>query len=455
MFVNIPRKKFSILSQLFFVLGTLVVLLLGSIIYSYYISQKLSRQNALAERTASVVAQLDLLEKRLDNCVLRVQAFAESDKTHFLFEYEKDRDKIYEDLEVLAGISGDDVPVGEQIPQLRNLLKSRFNLLEKAIRIYRGEEADKKGQEERRKQATQVRTKINDIITELKNITQAALDEQKQEARSQLLLNRLVNQIMIVLGGVLAGMLAIVALKDIREREKTEQQLRLLNNQKSQFFSIISHDLRGPTRNTTLLLEMMDDSTYVSSPEESKKMAGLALESARQTQKLVEDLLAWGRLQMDQVNIQTTRFRPHEVAENVCRALQPAAVLKGISLENHIPADLLIQADSNMVETVIRNLVSNAIKFTPQSGKVRIIAQPRGAFVELTVEDSGVGMSPEVVAKIFSFHTKHSTKGTAGEPGTGLGLALCREFVERNGGAIGVESQPGQGSRFNVRLPAA
>jgi signal transduction histidine kinase len=199
---------------------------------------------------------------------------------------------------------------------------------------------------------------------------------------------------------------------------------------------------------------MMDNPIYTSSPEESKKMAGLALSSARQTQKLVEDLLTWGRLQMNEVGVRTGPLQPFTLAEKVCKALESTAMLKKIALENSIAPELWVQADSHMVETVIRNLVSNAIKFTPEGGKVQLRALKSGDFIELSIEDSGVGMPREAMKKIFAFHTKHSTKGTSGETGTGLGLAVCREFVERNGGSIYVESKVGKGSKFNVRLPA-
>jgi signal transduction histidine kinase len=250
-------------------------------------------------------------------------------------------------------------------------------------------------------------------------------------------------------------MIAVVVRKDLLEKAKAEEQLRMLNNQKSQFFSIISHDLRGPTRNTVMLLEMMDNPVYASDPQESAKMASMAKESARQTQKLVEDLLTWGRLQMNEVGIRTGPLQPFELCEKVCKALQPAALLKNITLENNTPRGLWVQADTNMVETVIRNLISNAIKFTPASGKVQLIAHKYGDFIELSVVDSGVGIAQEAIKKIFAFHTKHSTRGTAGETGSGLGLAVCREFVERNGGTINVESKVGKGTKFNVRLPVA
>jgi signal transduction histidine kinase len=329
----------------------------------------------------------------------------------------------------------------------------RFQLLDKAIDIHQGELEDKEGLDKRKVQANQLKNRIRETSGQLKAMLEASVGEQKRDSRRMLADNKRATQSAGVLGCVLAGLIAALVYRDVREREKTENALRQLNNQKSQFFSIISHDLRGPTRNTRLLLEMMDDPAYTAGPEEAAKMAALALQSARQTELLVEDLLTWGRLQMEQVGIRTTRFRPYESAGKVCGPLQAAAALKHISLENNIPRDLVIQADADMVETVLRNLLSNAIKFTPEAGKVRIEARRRGEFVELAVEDNGVGMVPEVLDKIFSAHVKHTTKGTAGEPGTGLGLAVCREFVERNGGTIGVESQPGQGSKFNVRLP--
>jgi signal transduction histidine kinase len=378
-----------------------------------------------------------------------------SDRVTFLRNYEASRTITWQHLQSLQQLTAPYSWQSEKIGQLRPLVKERFQLLEKAIAIERGVVADKKGLIRRAARAKKLRENIEAISGELKSKLKNSLQRRKYESHALLKNHQRANQLTIVLGGVLAGLLGLVMAKEIREREKTERQLRGLNNQKSQFFSIISHDLRGPTRNTTLLLEMMDDPAYASVPEDSKKMASLALESSRQTQKLVEDLLNWGRLQMDQVEVVTTQFRPYELTEKVCQALHAASVLKEITLENRIPRNLLVQADINMVESVIRNLVSNAIKFTPPAGKVQIVARQFGSFVELTIADSGVGMSPEALEKIFSFHTKHTTKGTAGESGTGLGLAFCREFVERNGGTIAVESQIGQGSKFNVRLPAA
>ncbi len=455
MFVSISQKRFPIVLPLVMLLTASVVLLLTSVGYSYRVSENLFENNALTERTDSLISKIDLLGVKLEASESGVHAFAASEQVEFLYQYEHARNDTRQYLLALQALTRGDSLRSSKVQELDSLVKKRFQLLAKAVAIEKGEAVDKQGLEKRRSRAQLLNKRIDQVSHELKTMLESFSAQKKQESRDLLQINKWTNLATILLGLLLAGLLGGLVYNDITEREKKEDALRQLNNQKSQFFSIISHDLRGPTRNTRLLLEMMGDPAYTSGPEEAQKMAALALESARQTELLVEDLLTWGRLQMEQVGIRTTRFRPYESAEKVCGPLQAAAALKNITLENNIPRDLAIQADANMVETVFRNLISNAIKFTPEAGKVHIEARRRGEFVELAVEDNGVGMAPETMDKIFSLHIKHTTKGTAGELGTGLGLAVCREFVERNGGTIGVESQIGQGSKFNVRLPVS
>jgi signal transduction histidine kinase len=455
MFVSISQRKFPIVLTLIILLTASVVLLLTSLGYSYRVSKNLFENNALVEHTDSLISKIDLLGVKLEASESGVHAFAASEQVEFLYQYEHARNDTRQYLKALQALTRGDSLNSRKVQELDSLVKKRFQLLAKAVAIEKGEAVDKQGLEKRRARAQLLNNRIEQISCELKTMLEAFSAQKKQESRDLLHINKWTNLATIALGLLLAGLLGGLVYNDITEREAKEAALLQLNNQKSQFFSIISHDLRGPTRNTRLLLEMMDDPAYASGPEEARKMAALALQSVRQTEMLVEDLLTWGRLQMEQVDLRTTRFRPFESAEKVCGPLQAAAALKNIALENSIPRDLFIRADAHMVETVFRNLISNAIKFTPDHGKVRIEARRRGDFVELVVEDNGVGMQPEVMDKIFSVHVKHTTKGTAGEPGTGLGLAVCREFVERNGGTIGVESQPGQGSKFNVRLPVS
>jgi signal transduction histidine kinase len=402
-----------------------------------------------------LINQLELLNHKLAYCESNFRAYVLSGEKDFQYKYEDSRKVINQYKKHLDSLPQEYLEQKEIVYTLKSLLDERINLMQEGIDIFEGRIPDKKGIKKRYARAQHLNNRIEATAEQLVTVLVEKLQQKREEEQELFKSNKLANQAAIFLSLILAVMIGLVVRKDLKEKEKSEEQLRILNNQKSQFFSIISHDLRGPTRNTVLLLEMIGNPVYDSSPEESAKMGGMALESARQTQKLVEDLLAWGRLQMDEVGIRTGPLQPFILCEKVCKALQPTATLKNITLENMVPRSLWVQADNNMVEAIIRNLISNAIKFTPESGKVQLRANKCGEFVEVSVEDSGVGISQDAIKKIFDFHTKHSTRGTAGETGSGLGLAVCREFVERNGGSIDVESKPGKGSKFNVRLPVA
>ena len=129
------------------------------------------------------------------------------------------------------------------------------------------------------------------------------------------------------------------------------------------------------------------------------------------------------------------------------------AIRKNIELKRFIPDDLVIVADRNMIKTVLRNLISNAIKFTPKNGKVGVNALTNDKYIEIAVSDNGIGMTKEIISKLFRIDSNHLTRGTENEKGTGLGLFLCKEFVEKHGGKIWVESEPGKGSIFKLFLP--
>jgi signal transduction histidine kinase len=455
MFVNVFHTRFPTLLKLIIGLSASLVLLLLSIGYSYRVSSSLYESEAYIERHDSLINKLVLLNHKLAYCESNFRAYVLSGEKDFQYKFEDSRKVInqYKSyLDVLPEVYPEQQ---DNIVKLNSLLDERINLMQEGILIYEGKISDKKGIKKRYARAQHLNNKIEATAEELIAVLEEKLQQRREEELHLFKSNELATRFAIILGCILALMIGLVIRKDLNEREYTEEQLRILNNQKSQFFSIISHDLRGPTRNTVMLLEMKDNPVYATEPEEATKMANMALESARQTHKLVEDLLTWGRLQMNEVGIRTGPLQPYELSEKICKILQPAAIFKKITLLNHIPRNLWVQADSNMVETVIRNLISNAIKFTPEAGKVLILAHKSGEFIELTVEDSGVGIPQEAIKKIFAFHTKHSTRGTAGETGTGMGLAVCKEFVERNGGTIHVESKLGKGSKFNVRLPAA
>jgi len=171
------------------------------------------------------------------------------------------------------------------------------------------------------------------------------------------------------------------------------------------------------------------------------------------TLRLLENLLAWSRIQTGQTQPQPGNIDISSVVEQTISYYQDQLNKKNISLNNNIPFGIIAFCDEQMGITVIRNLISNAIKFTPEDGKVRIGASSNDKFVEVSVADNGVGIEPEDLEKLFRIDETFKTRGTEGDKGSGLGLILSREYVEMNGGTIHAESTPGKGSTFTFTLP--
>lgn len=233
-------------------------------------------------------------------------------------------------------------------------------------------------------------------------------------------------------------------------RTKNEQLLKL-NAEKDKFFSIIAHDLRSPFNTFLGFTEMMAEELYSMTLDEIQKIATDMRNSAFNLYRLLENLLEWSMIQRG-----VTPFNPIQlnladlVRENLKTSLEPIR-RKSIKLNMHIPESVSLIADPNMIGTVIRNLLSNAIKFTPRNGTVTISAtKTETGTVEFTFSDTGIGMSEEMVSSLFNLDSHNNRPGTEGELSTGLGLLLCKEFIEKHGGNISVKSEPGQGSSFII-----
>ncbi len=238
--------------------------------------------------------------------------------------------------------------------------------------------------------------------------------------------------------------------------EKVQQQneeLQDLNATKDKFFSIIGHDLKGPLNSLTSFSGLLINHTDSLSKDEIKMLAKDLDKSLKNLFALLENLLEWSRAQTGAIEFKPEPFDLNALLEENKELLKAQAQNKKIAIEHANQTALPIKAHKHSVNTVIRNLVANAIKFTPEGGTVKINAQSGKDEVLITIADTGVGIPASVIDKLFRIDTKHSTKGTADEKGTGLGLILCKEFIEKNGGTIGVQSEEGKGSTFYFTLP--
>ena len=225
------------------------------------------------------------------------------------------------------------------------------------------------------------------------------------------------------------------------------------NATKDKFFSIIGHDLSNLFGSFLNIMEMWRYYKNGVPEDQFVKILNSVQNSAEMGYTLLLNLLEWSRLQTGRIPFKQERIHLKQMVEETFRLLESNAMKKNIEMSLNIPEDITIFADINMLDTTIRNLVSNAIKFTPNGGEISVSSERKDSFIEIAVKDSGVGIEPENLQKIFQIDTKHKTFGTNKERGTGLGLILCKEFVEKHKGEINVNSTPNEGSQFFIRLP--
>jgi PAS domain S-box-containing protein len=245
------------------------------------------------------------------------------------------------------------------------------------------------------------------------------------------------------------------------ERKKTEEEIKLknellqaLNAEKDKFFSIIAHDLRGPLSAFVAATRIITEEIQTMNIEEIKEITNSMKISAANIYNLLENLLEWSRLRRGGMDFFPEKLNLKKKINACIDVLSESLRKKGLEITISIPDDMEVFADTHMFDSVIRNLVSNAIKFTRAGGKVAIMADHNSdQGIEIKISDSGIGMTPELKNKLFLISEKTSRQGTEDEPSTGLGLLLSKEFIEKHGGKIWVESKVGQGSTFYFSLP--
>jgi len=248
--------------------------------------------------------------------------------------------------------------------------------------------------------------------------------------------------------------------RDISERKKAELllkereiQLRELNSTKDKLFSIIAHDLRSPFNAIIGLSEQLIENINDFEVAESEKYLQLINLSAKNTLILLDNLLNWAKTQTGQNIYNPEKIYLSEIVREISEVSKSLAKIKDISLKYAHNIDFEVYADVNMLKTILRNLIFNAIKYTHSNGKIVISAVQNQNNIEITVSDNGVGMNKETRSKLFKMDANITTPGTANEKGSGLGLILCKEFVEKHGGKIWVKSELGKGSAFTFSLP--
>ena len=253
------------------------------------------------------------------------------------------------------------------------------------------------------------------------------------------------------------GLMSDVTVSKKNEEEiiSSVEELKKLNDTKDKFISIVSHDLRTPFTSILGFTDLLQNDESLSDSER-KQYIKFIRESAQTMLSLVNSVLDWTRLQTGRVKFEPERTNITEIIKRVVNSLSGAAMQKSIRIYNLVNEDIYLFLDKNLISQVFYNLISNAIKFTMENGRIEISAAPNSnrTFFNFSIKDNGIGIKPEDVKRLFSVDSKFTTEGTSGEKGSGLGLSLVKEIIEKHNGKIWVESQYRKGSNFQFSLPA-
>jgi len=254
----------------------------------------------------------------------------------------------------------------------------------------------------------------------------------------------------------------ISVIRNINDRKQAEEEIKLkneelkkLNSEKDKFFSIIAHDLRLPFNGFLGLTNVLVENLPEISTSQIQEIALGLRNSATNLFRLLENLLEWSRIKQGLVQLKPEFIPLLPVLDESISILREAARIKGIEISYDVPGSIQIYADSNALQTIIRNLVSNAIKYSTNGGKITLTANSNEfKTVEIAIKDTGIGMNRKIVENLFNLDVKTNRKGTNGELSTGLGLILCKDLIEKSGGKIWVESEEGKGSVFYFIIPS-
>ncbi|MBS3807797.1 MAG: PAS domain-containing sensor histidine kinase [Bacteroidales bacterium] len=252
----------------------------------------------------------------------------------------------------------------------------------------------------------------------------------------------------------------VLNVRDITERKKAEEALREsearlseLNATKDRIFSVIGHDLRSPFNSIIGFSQLLAKQVKKKDYEGLEKYARIIHDSSQKAMDLLANLLEWSRSQSGNIEFNPKYFELTHIIQEAVELSKNAARQKSITLTQDLPHNLKVFADKAMINTILRNLISNGIKFTPPGGEISISTGKSTHHLVVSVADNGIGIKKEDLDKLFRIDVAHSTSGTQKESGTGLGLLLCKEFAEMNGGRIWAESTPGKGSTFSFTIP--
>jgi signal transduction histidine kinase len=292
------------------------------------------------------------------------------------------------------------------------------------------------------------------MITEMEAVYKAEKAERENALLTKDIEKEKTQRDYLIIIAVLVVVLSLITYSRYHSKKIANTKLRELNTVKDKFFGIIAHDLKNPFNVILGYTEILLDEYDKLNDEEKLELVNQIDKSSKQTYRLLENLLIWSRAQIGGIEYNPKKFDLSDIVNQIFMLFDSVARNKKIQLETNNKDKFEVFGDEEMIRTVIRNLVFNGIKFTNNGGKVSVLTEKTNRHIKVTVEDNGIGISKDRITQLFSLNNISTTEGTASEKGTGLGLVLCKELVNKNGGEISVFSDEGKGSRFIFTIPS-
>jgi two-component system, sensor histidine kinase and response regulator len=446
--------KFIVQNRTLLTYGLTLVNLVAIVLFSLLATtSRIRNEGDYEDEIFQTIDLLDQVSLDLAKSEADVHNYILTSEKEYVDAYRNVRHPLEEKIESLEAAFSADSTQMKKFKMFRELIDKQMFVLESSIQLKKNNGIDTVTLFLQQKNKDRCMDQIKYLQEDLIEIQKAVM-KKKQEQMAFSMKGR---EYIIVSASIASLLISIIAIgtivTDLNDKREREKYLLAMNENKDKFFTLISHDLKGPAHNLISISEILlhDESL---SEEERKTFLDHLNTTAKKNFNLLENLLEWSRIQMGTLTLDPQKCDLWEIIQETLLLADEKAFQKNISLKNNINRECLVLADFNSIKTVVRNLLINAIKFTPAGGAIFIDGSLRkDNFFVISVKDTGIGMDPEIKKNLFHPGKVVSRYGTQGETGTGLGLLLCKEFVERNKGKLWVESEPGQGTTFFFSLP--
>lgn len=427
-----------------------LLILLTAVSYSYYSSKELYENFDWVEHTYRVIQNLKNIEVRLTQMESNARGFYITKDNKFKENYEGAKSLLDIALYQLDSLTADNKSQEKNIELLRALFEKRISYFTDALY------ADVKVHvytEKRIDDIFYINKRINNQILTIENEEKVLLKQRQTIAD----INLYQSHVGIIVSGIVAIVLSLLVFfiirKDYQRKKIVETELRNLNEDKNKFFSVISHDLRGPVGSIFAMTKLLIDPQNTTQP--NSEILRMLNATSQKAKDLLEDLLTWSKSQMNGMSFIPSAVSLKEMLQTNIAYASALALNKNIALTCESDRDVMVYVDKNMVNTILRNLIHNAIKFTHKGGCISVGFEILNKKVVVCVQDNGVGISEKQLMCIFRLDQSATTVGTDRELGTGLGLIICKDFAIKNGGDLWVKSKVGTGTKFYFSLQLA